>query len=274
MDIPLLQSKGEHGFVQILQGVHGVGVVPVGYHAAALRHQLGKTAEGVLHILQILEEVQVVSIHVEDDRYGGEEGEEGVAVLTGLQNDGVSFTYPVTRAQSGQYAADHDGGVPLGGQEDVGTHGGSRGFAVGACHAQGVLVVAHNGAPGLSPFKDGDTGSPGGGNLGVVVVDGGGTDDAVCSLYALGQVANDHGNAQRAQMGHRCALVEIGAGDVYPCAVEHLAQRRHGHAADAHQMSALAGTDIIMDIRVHRETPQKIQISARILGADANAQLL
>ena len=180
----------------------------------------------------------------------------------------------MTSAQGGQHAADHNRGVPLGGQEDVGAHGGGSGFAMGTCHAQGVLIVAHNGAPGLGPLEDGNPGGPGGGDLGVVVVDGGGTDDTVGTLHALRQVADDHRDAQRAQMGHGSALVEIGAGNVYPCAVEHLAQRGHGYPADAHQMGALTGADIIMDIRVHRETPQKTQISARKFHAGANAQIL
>ena len=256
VDIPLLQTEGEHGFVQPLQGVHGVGVVPVGHHAAPLGNQLSKAAEGVLHILQILEKVQVVGVHVKDDGDGGEEGEKGVAVLAGLQNNGVPLAHPVAGSQDGEHTADHHSGVPLGGQEDMGAHGGGGGFSVGARHAQGVLIVAHNGAPGLSPLKDRDTGGPGGGDLRVVVVDGGGADDAVRPPDALRQVADDHGDAQGTQMLHRLAVMEVRAGDVHPRAVEYLGQRGHGDAADAHQMGVLAGADIVMNIRVHHETPR------------------
>ena len=101
VDVTLLQAKGEHGPLQPPQGVHGVGVVPVRHHAALLRDQLRKAAEGVLHILQVLEEVQVVGVHIEDHRHGGEEGQEGVAVLTGLQNDGIPLPHPVSRAKGG-----------------------------------------------------------------------------------------------------------------------------------------------------------------------------
>ena len=64
MDVPPLQAEGEHGLFQPLQGVHGVGVVPVVNDHALLGHQLGKAAEGALHVLQILEEVQVVGVHI------------------------------------------------------------------------------------------------------------------------------------------------------------------------------------------------------------------
>ena len=71
-DVPPLQTEGEHGLFQPLQGVHGVGVVPVGNDRPPLRHQLGKPAEGVLHVLQILEKVQVVRVHIQNHRHGGE----------------------------------------------------------------------------------------------------------------------------------------------------------------------------------------------------------
>ena len=256
MDVPLLQAEGEYRLFQPLQGVHGVGVVPVGNDRAPLRHQLGKPAEGVLHVLQILEKVQVVRVHIQNHRHGGEKGEEGVAVLTGLQNDGVPLPHPVSRPQGGKGAPDHHRGVPLGGQENLSAHGGGGGLSVGARHTQGVLVVAHDGAPGLRPLKDGDAGGAGGGNFGVVVVDRGGADDAPRPLDALSPVADDHGDSQRAEMLHRLAVVHIRTGDCHPRSVEHLGQGGHGHAADAHQMGVGAGPDISMDVRFHSDTPQ------------------
>ena len=41
---------------------------------------------------------------------------------------------------------------------------------MGPGHAQGILIVAHEGTPGLGPLEHGDTGGPGGGDLRVVIV--------------------------------------------------------------------------------------------------------
>ena len=210
----------------------------------------------MLHVLQILEKVQVVRVHIQNHRHSGEKGEEGVAVLTGLQNDGVPLPHPVSRPQSGKGPPDHHRGVPLGGQENLGAHGGGGGLSVGPCHTQGVLVVAHDGAPGLRPLKDRDAGGAGGGNFRVVVVDSGGADDAPRPLDTLAPVADDHGDSQGAQMLHRLAVVHIRTSDCHPRSVEHLGQGGHGHAADAHQMGVGAGPDISMDVRFHSDTPQ------------------
>ena len=233
-DVALLQTEGEDGPLLPLQGVHGVGVVGIGHNDAALRHPVGEGAEGVLHVVQILEEVQVIGLDVEDHRHGGEEGEEGVAVLAALQDDGVPVAHPVAGAQQGQGAADHHRGVHPGGHDDVGAHGGGGGLAVGARDAQGVLVAPHDGSPGLGPLKDGDARGAGGGDFGVFVVDGGGADHQLRALDVLPPVADGHGDAQGAQVLHRGAVAHVRAGDHHARLVKHLGQGGHGHPADAH----------------------------------------
>ena len=140
-----------------------------------------------------------------------------------------------------QGAADHDGGIHLGGHDDMGAHGGCGGLAVGAGDAKGVLVVGHECAPGLSPLVDGDVCGVSGGDLGVVVVDGSGADHQILALHIFGKVTDDDLDAQSAQVLHRLALLHIGAGDDDAHAVQHFGQRGHGHAANAHQMGAAAG---------------------------------
>ena len=246
--VPALQPEGESRTVKPGNGLHGVFVLGVVHHPARLRDEVGKGAEGALHGRQVGKVVQMVGIHIQDDRHRGEEGEEGVAILAGFQNNGVPFANPVSHPQHGQRAADHHRGVGLGGHEDVGTHGGGGGLAVGAGNAQGVGVVTHNGAPCLRPLEHGDAGGPGGGNFGIVVVDGGGADHALGALYTFRLMSDDHMDAHRAQASHRAAFLHIRAGDGQPGAAEHFGQRGHGYAADAHQMGTAAGTQIFVDV--------------------------
>lgn len=112
------QAERKAGLLESLHGFSHIGVVPVGHHMAVLgRNQLREFPEGALNVLQVLEEVQVVGLHIEDHRHRGGEGQKGVAVFAGLGNDGVPVSHPVAAAQNGQSAPDHHRGVPAGGQK-------------------------------------------------------------------------------------------------------------------------------------------------------------
>ena len=96
----------------------------------------------------------------------------------------------------------------------------------------------------------------GGGNFRIVIVDGGGADDAARAIHALGQVADGYGNPQGAEMLNRGALVHIGAGDNDAPAMEYFGQRSHGDPADAHQMGPNAGADVGLYGVIHDAAPQ------------------
>ena len=127
----------------------------------------------------------------------------------------------------------------------MGAHGGGGGLAVGAGDAQGVRVVLHNRPPCLGTLIDGNATGHGTGNLRVAVVDGGGANHEVAVAQVLRIVADGHGDAQGAQVLHSVAVGHVGALDGQAHAPQYLGQGAHGHAADAHQMDALAGDQII-----------------------------
>ena len=60
---------------------HSVGTI---IHMAVGGNELREAAEGVLNVVQVLEEVQMVGLDVENDRDGGEEAQERVAVFAAL----------------------------------------------------------------------------------------------------------------------------------------------------------------------------------------------
>ena len=229
-----LEAEGEHGVMDALDRVHGTFVVGIDHHITLLRHQLGKLVERVLHVVQVLEKVQVVSLHVEDHGHSGEEAEEGVAVFTGLHDDGVAMAHPVAGVEQRQCAADHHCGILLGSQENVGAHGGGGGLSVGAGNAKGIAVALHDGAPGLSPLKDRDAPGDGAGDLRVFIVDGGGTDHQVAAPQIVRAVPDGDMNAHGAQVSNRFTFLHVRALDLQAHALEHLCQGTHGDAADAH----------------------------------------
>ncbi len=112
---------------------------------------------------------------------------------------------------------------------------------MGAGNADGVFIGLHDLAPGLGPLKNGNTRGPGGGDLRIIVVGGGGADDAVGPLYIPGAVADVHMDAVGDQLIRRHGGAHIGAGNRHSHALQHQAQRPHGYTADTDQMHMAPG---------------------------------
>ena len=187
----------------------------------------------------------MVFLDVQHHSQGGEEIQEGVAVLAALHDNGVALAHAVACLQQGQVAADHNGGIGLGLHHNMGDHGGGSGLAVGAGDADGILVCLHDLAPGLSALKDGDAGGACSGDLGVVVVGGGGADDAVSAFDVLGLMTDADGDALVDQLLGGSGSGHVRTGDIDAHALQDQAQRTHGNAANADQMDAAAGSDIL-----------------------------
>lgn len=89
------------------------------------------------------------------------------------------WPHAMSRAEQRQIAADHHGRVAPGFQENMRQHGRGRRFAVRAGHADGAAVGAHDKAPRLRALKNGQPRRARCGDLRVVVMGGGGADDAL-----------------------------------------------------------------------------------------------
>ena len=63
-----IQTEGNDLARNAAQSVHGVGIVIICDHGASFRRNtLGKAAEGMLDILKILEEIQMIRLDVQND---------------------------------------------------------------------------------------------------------------------------------------------------------------------------------------------------------------
>ena len=209
--------------------------------------QFCKLMEGMLDLLQIFEIIQMILLDIQHHRQGGVEVQEGVTVFAALQHNGVAVAHPVSCVEDRQVAADHDGGIPLSRHEDMGHHGGSGGLTMGTGEADGVFVFTHDHAPGLGTLKNRDTGGSGGLNFGIVIVGGGGADNAVRPLNILGPVADGNMDALGDQLVRGNGGIHIRTGHQQTHTLQHQAQRTHGNAADADQMHMLARLDVLID---------------------------
>ena len=210
--------------------------------------------EGFLNIRQILEVIQVIRLHVQHNGQGGEEIQERIAVFAALQHNGVALAHPMARMEQGQVAADHHRGILSGLHENMGHHRGCGGLAVGAGNADGVFIGLHDLAPGLGPLKHGNARGPGRGDFRIVVVGGGGADQAVRPRDIPGAVADVHMDAVGDQFVCRYRGAHIRTGNGHSHALQHKAQGAHGNAADAHQMHMAAlvqeGGNILIFVHV------------------------
>ena len=186
----------------------------------------------------------MVGLHVQNDRDGGEEAQKRVAVFAALGDDRVALADAITGMEKLKRAANHDSRILLRGHEDVRRHRSGRRLAVRAGDAEGVFVALHNSAPSLRALENGDAARHRAGDLGIIVVDGGGADNKVALAKVVRRMADGHGDAERAQMLDGRAVVHVAALDLEAHAVQHLCQRAHRNAADAGQMRALAGDEI------------------------------
>ena len=236
---PVALSHSEENAVNSFHGLYRMGIVAVGDHA--IGGQGGKLMEGFLDVRQILEIIQVIRLHIQNHRQGGEEIEEGIAVLAAFQNDGISVAHPMARVEQRQITADHDGGIHVRRHQNMGHHRGGRGFSVGAGNADGIFIGLHDLAPGLGPLKHGDPGGSGSGDFRVVVVGGCRTDDAVRAHDIFRVMANGHGNPLGLQLSGRGRRAHIRARDFHAHSLEDQAQGPHGNAANSNQMHMAAG---------------------------------
>lgn len=77
-------------------------VIAVGDDQTVCRDEGGKFPERPLHVLKILEKVQMIGDHVENDRSGREEVQERIAVFAAFENDRVALADAMPRASSGR----------------------------------------------------------------------------------------------------------------------------------------------------------------------------
>ena len=204
---PVVFSKAKGHIGDAFQGLDRMGVVTIGHDG--IRSHTGKLVEGFLNICQILEIIQMIRLHIQHHRQSGEEIQEGIAVFAAFQHDGIPVAHPMACMEQRQVATDHHRGVLASLHKNMGHHGGGGSLSMGTGNTNGIFIGLHDFAPGLSPLKHGNAGSPGSCNLRIVVMGSSGADDAVRSRNILGTVADVHMDAMGNELicGHRGAHI-------------------------------------------------------------------
>ena len=238
----IMRIDTKSNILQALHGIQGVLIVTIGQNASS-RH-FRKAVERMLNRLQILEVIQVIFFDIQNDSQGGEEIQEGIAILTAFQHDGITVADPVTGMEQREITADHDSGVHLCFHQNMGHHRGGRRFAVGTGNAHCVLISLHDHAPSLGPFKHGNAGCTGCCDLGIIIMHSRSTDHTSRTRHIFRLMSDVHLDALGHQLIRRTGGRHIGAGYFQPHTLQHQSQRTHGDTTDANQMHTLTGHKI------------------------------
>ena len=120
---------------------------------------------------------------------------------------------------------------PAGQLQGGGDHGGGGGLAVGAGHADAALVQAADIAQQDAALHGGDAVALGGGQLDVVLGDGGRIDHHIRPHDVVGVVAQRHPDAHGPLGLDDAAVQHVAAGDLVSLGRQDLNQREHPAAA-------------------------------------------
>ena len=109
-----------------------------------------------------------------------------------------------------------------------------------------VFIRTHDQPPRLRPFENRNSLRACGGDLGIIVVCGSGTDDTIRALNVFGAVTDMDLNALCHQFVRGDGGVHIGACDGHTLVSQNQTERTHGNAADADEMDMLARQQVFV----------------------------
>ena len=230
----VLDAECAHAAVQRIHDVHGILVVDIGKDHE-LGHQ-GKALEGKLQLAHAAVVVQMVVVDVQHHRQVRGELEEGLGELAGLNDDVIALAGLAVAVDQGQLAADDGRGIAAGQLQCGGDHRSSGGLAVGAGHADALLVQTAHIAQQHAALDGGDAVGGSGTQLHVVLGDGCGIHHHVHTDDVVGAVAQADLHAHLPFVADDAAVQHITAGDLVTLGGQDLDQRIHAAAAAADEV--------------------------------------
>ena len=249
----LAKAEGIVTAMQLFQLLNHPGVVAIANGQTVFFRQQGqKPAEGLLNIVDVLIEIQMIFLNICDHRHRRPQVEETGVELTGLGQKSMAFADAGASADKVQIAADMNGRILAALHQHLTEHGRGGGLAVGSAHADSGFIAFHQLAQQRGPFDGGNAKPLRFHPLRVVGQDGHGIDHQIGPMNVFRPVANGHGNMQfLPQVPGSVGFQIVRAGQPVSLFQQHLGQAAHAGAADADHVDMLSL--IIPDMRcAHR----------------------
>ena len=152
---------------------------------SVIRQTSGKFPERRADIVQILEEIQMIRAHIQNDGRGREERQKAIGVLAGLGDEDVRLSDPDVAADGVENTADGKRRIRAGCHQDLGNHGSRGCLAMRAGHIDGIAVLLHHGAEKLGAGRHRNAGGKGCLEFRVVRVNRRCVDDEIRSRFNI-----------------------------------------------------------------------------------------
>ena len=211
------------------------GMIETHHGEAVERHMLDEALERVAHALEGAVVVEMIGIDIGDDGDGCRQAQEGAVAFVGFHDHPFAGAEARIGAVGVDDAAIDDGGIEAARIQQGSDQSRRRRLAVGAGDSDAILQMhdlgQHLGAAHQRQF-------PGARRIefGVAGFDGRGIDDDDRVAEIVRRMADDNGNALRAQTLHIGAVDRIGAAHAVAEIVHDLGDAAHADAADADEM--------------------------------------
>ena len=253
----LLDAEREYRTINGIDHRQGVGVIQVEHHGTGQQCKLLERHLEAAHGAVIF---QMIVINVEDHADVRGQMQEGLAVLTGFDDNAVAFARLAVAVDQGQLAADDRCGVLAGQFQHGDDHAGRRGLAVGACHTNAVRIQAADISQQHAALHRGNAAGVRFLQFGIVLMDSGAVHDQLCAEN-IGRIVaqhdlHPHGTLRLGDLG----LFHITAGHGIPLCVQDLDERIHTGTAAANKMDVghpFQQFGIVTVIIRHASSPQK-----------------
>ena len=131
--------------------------IAVDHKQSVRRKKRSISAERVAYIIDILEEIEVVLLHVQYDTDCWAEREKTVGVFTCFCNKIGRMPYPQITSDGMKHTADRYGRIEPGRKKYLGKHGSRCRLAVCSGNSDSYLIVKHNLAEKFGSCKNGNT---------------------------------------------------------------------------------------------------------------------
>ena len=212
----------------------------------------------------------MVVVDVQHHGQVGGQLQEGLGELAGLDNDISALASLAVAVDEGQLAADDGRGVAPCQFQRSGDHGGGSGLAVGAGHADALLVQAAHIAQQHAALHGGDAVGGGCVQFHVVLGDGGRVHHHVRTDNVIRIVAKADLYAHLPLVADDAAVQHIAAGQLVAFGGKDLDQRVHSAAAAADKMDLLyIVQQMLAIIRVHEHSKALLQILTAAAQTDS-----
>ena len=211
----------------------------------------GEALQGGDQGRQVWVVIGVVELEVGDQPEGGLEFHQGAIRFVGFRHQQGPLPAAAVAAEGGHDAADHGGGIVVGGVQQAGHQGAGGGFAVAAGHGNGALAGDQRGQH-VGAVGDGEPHPLGlhqfgvaGGNRGTHHHQGRCRDAAANGGDGGGVLLAEHPHATAAQVLQHGVVAGIGAAHLESPVRQDPGDGRHADATNPDEVERLMGIELL-----------------------------